>query len=179
MLGSRHGTPASNAGPLAPVTGPIATTVGDTTAALGVTQPDLAVAVPKPAERVPKPAERAPEPARPVVQTSIDDTVTITPARRSTPDELDPDLAVRQAATPDPAILRAPYRPREMPQDAPLLRLPDVVRPPLPTADGAEALRQQRRRSQRGLVTLLIATGLVVVVGLVALAWLVVPALLR
>ena len=93
-----------------------------------------------------------------------DDTLRVA-ARRATTVDPEEVIEMRRAAVPQQAILKAPYRPREIP-DQNVVRMADVPRAPQLPVDSALAAEQQRTSSRRGLVGIAIAF---VVVGAAAL----------
>lgn len=106
---------------------------------------------------------------------AVDDTAAV-PSRRSNATGVEIDASPRRASMPDQAILKAPYRPRDISTTAPV-RLPELPRPVLPASRAVPAAQQDKRRSRRGFVAIVVIGGVLVVGALVGVIWLIVPLL--
>jgi len=88
-------------------------------------------------------------------------------APQRTPQEsvIDDQIRRRVASTPEPAILRAPYRPRVV-DTAPVNRLEPVAREPREPVNTAAADARRRADSRRTLIAVIAVGGIIVLAGI-------------
>lgn len=95
---------------------------------------------------------------------SNDERRPISPQRTPTEPLVDDRVRRRVASTPEPAILRAPYRPRVI-ETAPVNRLEPVAREPREPVDTAVADSRRRADSRRTLIAVIAVGGVIVLAG--------------
>ncbi|MCD2498691.1 MULTISPECIES: hypothetical protein [Microbacterium] len=87
------------------------------------------------------------------------------PQRTPQDDVIDDQIRRRVASTPEPAILRAPYRPRIV-DTPPVNRLEPVAREPREPVNTAAADSRRRADSRRTLIAVIAVGGVIVLAGI-------------